>query len=608
MSLSKNQAAVEYTLSPADPKGHYFTVSILIPSSSAEGHILSLPNWIPGSYLIRDFSKHIINLQAQTLQNTPLNLQPIEKSTWQIEPCLEPLKVTYQVYAWDLSVRGAHFDETHAFFNETSVFLAVKAFKDQPCKVSLIHSNFSQNQNWQIGTTLPILKTQADGFGDYWAKNYRELIEYPVEMGNFMSLEFKACGIPHQIILTGQFQRQKLDTKQLIQDLTRICEYELSLFGKPYPIKQFLFQVMVTEDGYGGLEHLNSTALMCARNHLPYTFNPERTDGYLQFLELCSHEYFHTWNVKRIQPEVYQTTNLADPVYTNQLWWFEGITSFYDGLFLKRAGILNEVEYLNRLAKEMTRVYRMPGRFKQSVAESSFLTWTKFYQQDENAPNAIISYYTKGSLIALGLDLTIRTATDNQKSLDDILLTLWQNYGQTRQGLKEGEIETICSEVSGIPLKHFFDQYLYGTEDIPFETLFAEFGIQMTLRPAIGQADTGGIANPNDFMKVTLGANLAETEHKTLKVSQVWEASTAYKAGIAAGDEIIALNHYKMTSLQTIESFLNSCQIDEKITCHFFRRDELKQSTLVCQAIPNDRVQLILSTSSSETLNWFTQK
>lgn len=597
---------IQYRISPANPHAHLFSVTLEIASPNPNGQTVSLPNWIPGSYLIRDFSKHIIGLHAKTVSSAPLSLTPIDKSTWQLEPINESVTLSYDVYAWDLSVRGAHFDITHAFFNGTSAFLAVDGQRDKPCHVELIRSEHAQAENWQVATTLPKEQIDESGYGHYVARNYLDLIEYPVEMGNFHCLEFTACGIPHRMALTGRIEIDRLDKTRLINDLTRICETELNLFGKPYPIEEYLFQVTVTEKDYGGLEHMNSTALICARSDLPYISDEKPTDGYIQFLELCSHEYFHTWNVKRIRPEVYQAPLLDKPVFTNQLWWFEGITSFYDLQILNRANILDNDTYLDRLAKEMTRVYRMPGRFKQSVAESSLMTWTKFYQQDENAPNAIVSYYTKGSLLALGLDLTIRAGTHNQKSLDDILLSLWQIYGVTRQGIKEGEIEALCSEISGIDLSDFFDRHLFGTEDIHFEALFAQFGIDFTLRPAVNVKDPGGKSDHKTFPP-QLGANLVNTEHQTVRLSHTWNEQPAKLAGLASGDEIIALNGFKISSIQGLEDFLRRHQVGDRIQCHYFRRDELYETYLKLTSPVQDRVLLEpAQNTQKEVLEWLT--
>ena len=582
---------IQYTISANLPHQHLFNVSIQIDNPNKTGQQLSLPNWIPGSYLIRDFSKHLTKIRAQTLEGKALHIESIEKSTWQIEKTTAAILVEYQVYAWDLSVRGSHFDQSHAFFNGTSVFMEVIGQENSPCAVLIEPSNFTEDENWNIATTLPSQQINAEGFGQYQAKNYRDLIEYPVEMGKFIELTFEANGIPHRVAITGKIEAHKLDKQRLIKDLIAICEVELNLFSSPYPFKEYLFQVMVTGDGYGGLEHTNSTALLCSRNNLPYLNTEHPSDKYLQFLELCSHEYFHSWNVKRIKPAVYQTAKLDQPVYTNQLWWFEGITSFYDGLFLNHAGIVDSDAYLNRLAKEMTRVYRMPGRFQQSVAESSWLTWTKFYQQDENAPNSIISYYTKGSLIALGLDLTIRAETNNKKSLDDILLTLWQKHGLPNKGLTEFEIEKICSKVSGIDFTDFFNKYLYGTEDLDFENLFKPFGIEFKLRPATTIKDLGGTTE-NENAVLNLAANITATPHQTLKVTHVWNGQSLSNAGIASGDEIIALNGYKMNSIEKLTELLSILDENDTIECHYFRRDELHTTTITLTKPLADRVQL----------------
>ncbi len=600
LHLKMTKPPLHYTITPSDPKGHLFEVTLTIDAPEQPTQTVCLPNWIPGSYLIRDFSKHFIGLRAENAQQAPLELTLLDKSSWQFASDGQAVTLRYQVYAWDLSVRGAHFDESHAFFNGTSVFLAVENQRDNLCSLQLKSTPFTQKNNWKVATGLPATNVDTQGFGHYQATDYNDLIDHPFELGTFTEIEFMACDIPHKMVLTGQFE---CDEVRLKQDLIKICETELKFFPPPIPIKNYLFQVMVTGSDYGGLEHRNSTALMCSRNDLPYQGMTQATDGYLQFLELCSHEYFHTWNVKRIQPAVYQQADLSTPVYTNQLWWFEGITSYYDGLILQRAGLIDNDLYLKLLAKQMTRVYRMPGRFQQSVAESSLTTWTKFYQQDENAPNAIISYYTKGSLIALGLDLTIRQQTQGKKSLDDVLIHLWQHFGQQGIGLQEGQIEQICSEVSGIDLSDFFNRYLYGTEDLPFKQLFAPFGIEFSLRPATSLSDLGGalFSTPlrgekkeeNPTQTLHLGVNLAETAQKTVKITHVWQQQPAYHASLAAGDELIAINQIKISSKQQIETLLKRSQPNTTWTCHYFRRDELRECQISPTLPPADRVVLI---------------
>jgi len=595
---------IRYTLTPSDPKGHLFHIELIIQNPDPEGQILRLPNWIPGSYLIRDFAKHLIEIQAKTLSGTPLTISPIATDQWQLEPVAEPVQIQYQVYAWDLSVRGAHFDESHAFFNGTSVFLAVEGQTEAAIEVNIQSANWMP-KNWQLATTLMPAsddRVNAQGFGSYQAPNYWDLIDEPVEIGELTVIHFEAKGIPHRMVLSGQHDA---DTQRLAKDLTTICEFELDLWGTPYPIEQYLFIVLITDNLYGGLEHKNNTVLMCGREDLPFQGMGTPTEKYQQFLELCSHEYFHLWNVKRIQPKVFQETLLQSKAYTEQLWWFEGITSYYDGYILYRCGLLTAEQYLNNLAKQMTRVYRMPGRFKQSVADSSFLSWTKFYQQDENAPNAIISYYTKGSLIALALDLIIRQATNGQQSLDNILRYLWQHYGQTDKGLEERELEAIIMQVTGLStqLNDFFERYLYGTEDLPLPELLQNEGIEMQFRPPKNHQDLGGglTEDAEENQAINLGANLVNTEHQTIKITHVFHQGIAYQAGLAAKDEIIALDGLKMANRQQLESWLNRKPLNSEVRCHFFRQGVLKETLLKLTAPPCDRISLQPMPNFSDT-------
>jgi predicted metalloprotease with PDZ domain len=287
---------------------------------------------------------------------------------------------------------------------------------------------------WRVATSLPELGAKRYGFGTYIAFDYDELIDHPVEMGDFALATFKAHGIQHDIVVTGRVPN--LDMERLQQDLKAICETQIAFFEpktKKAPMDRYVFLTMAVGDGYGGLEHRASTALICARADLPTTAAPktaERSEGYVTFLGLCSHEYFHTWNVKRIKPAVFAPYDLQVENYTPLLWLFEGFTSYYDDLMLVRSGIISEATYFKLLGKTVGSVLRGSGRTKQSVAESSFDAWTKYYRQDENAPNAIISYYTKGSLVGLAFDLTIRAKTGGAKSLDDVMRALWERYGR----------------------------------------------------------------------------------------------------------------------------------------------------------------------------------
>src|SRR5690606_22666560 len=362
----------------------------------------------------------------------PVSYTKSDNHTWQIAPCTGPLQVDYVVYAWDLSVRGAHLDETHGFFNGTSVFLRVEGQEHEPCLLELAPPRGIVG--WKVYTSLPEARgyrgaARRHGFGLYRAPDYDALLDHPVEMGTPQVARFTAHGAEHELVFTGVVPN--LDLARITEDTRRICEAQIAFFeprAKRAPFldssDRYVFMTMVVGDGYGGLEHRASTALMASRRDLPVVGQSGQSDGYRTFLGLVSHEYFHTWNVKRIKPAAFAPYDLQQPDLTRLLWVFEGFTSYYDDLMLLRANTIDMPEYLRLLGKTITGVARAPGRHKQSVAESSFDTWTRFYKQDENSPNALVSYYTKGALVALGLDLLIRRDSAGTHSLDDVMRLL----------------------------------------------------------------------------------------------------------------------------------------------------------------------------------------
>lgn len=465
---------IQYTVYLSNPHAHIFKVILDITSPNKDGQVLSLPAWIPGSYMIRDFAKNIITIKASA-NDKALKLSKLDKSTWEIEPTDSNIYVEYEVYAWDLSVRSAHFDMTHAFFNGTCLFLMPHGLEHESCLVDIKSPQDEKYSNWKVTTSLTKNETLSSGFGTYQANDYDELIDHPVEIGTQTEFNFTVANTKHSMALTGI---QRADEQRLKNDLTKICKTHCDMFGELPELEEYIFLTMVTGDGYGGLEHRSSTSLMCSRDDLPLVNQAEEPDDkYRNFLGLCSHEYFHTWNIKRIKPEVFMPYNLSEESYTRQLWAFEGITSYYDELALIRCKVISLESYLELIGQTITRVLRAKGRLIQSVAESSFEAWTKFYKQDESAPNTIVSYYAKGALLALCLDLSIRHQTNNEKSLDDVMRYLWLNFGKKKIGLAEGKIESTVSEISGIDFSNFFSKYLYGVEELPLEELLKEFGI-----------------------------------------------------------------------------------------------------------------------------------
>lgn len=587
--------AVHYTIRPAHPAAHLFEVTCTVSDPDPGGQRFSLPVWIPGSYLIRDFARHIVRLSARG-GGLPLAVTKVDKATWVCAPCDGPVSVDYEVYAWDLSVRGAHLDTTHAYFNGPAVFVQAEGRAERECVVDIEPPAGETYANWRVATAMPRAGAPAYGFGRYRAADYDELIDHPVEMGCFDLFTFEAGGVPHDVAITG---RHNADTARLARDLKRVCEQHLGLFGGTAPMSRYTFLITAVGEGYGGLEHRASTSLLVARSNLVERDPVSAGEDYRTFLGLASHEYFHTWNVKRIKPAAFTPYDLARENYTRQLWAFEGITSYYDDLALLRARLIDTPSYLELLGQTLTRVLRGSGRLKQSVAESSFDAWTKFYRQDENSPNAIVSYYAKGALIALALDLTLRLETQGQASLDDVMRALWSRYGLTGQGVPEEGVERVAEEIAKRDLRAFFGQAVHGTGDLPLDALLASFGVRMHLRPADSESDKGGRAAKDEqalARRATLGARLAEGE---VRLAQVLDGGAAQAAGLAAGDLIVAIDGLRVTRAG-FQKRLHELAPGDRVRIHAFRRDELMVFDVVLASAPVDTAVLTLDEAADE--------
>ncbi|MBR8145796.1 M61 family metallopeptidase [Burkholderia sp. AU19243] len=564
---------IRYSIAPKDLAAHLFEVSVTVADPDPAGQRFSLPVWIPGSYLVREFARNIVTLAAFNDAGRKVRIAKTDKNTWQAAPVNGALTLRYDVYAWDLSVRSAYLDGSGGFFNATAVFLSVAGREDAPCEVDIAKPIGPAFRGWRVGTSLPEARgTKRYGFGAYRASNYDELADHPVTIGEFALATFDAHGVPHDIVIAGRVTQ--LDMERLRTDLKRVCEAQIALFepkSKKAPMERYVFMTLAVSDGYGGLEHRASTALICNRTDLPVKGRPETTEGYRTYLGLCSHEYFHTWNVKRIKPAAFVPYDLARENYTSLLWLFEGFTSYYDDLMLVRSGLMSQDEYFAALGRTIGGVLRGTGRLKQSVAESSFDAWIKYYRQDENATNAIVSYYTKGSLVALAFDLAIRAQTRNRKSLDDVMRLLWQRYGRDfyrgkPAGVAEDEVETLIEEATGVALGRLFADAVHGTRDLPLAELLAPFGVTLTPDVASGAA-----------AKPTIGARVRGGADCTL--AAVYEGGGAHRAGLSAGDTLIALDGLRVTGTN-LDTLLARYRPGDKVEVHAFRRDELQITKL----------------------------
>jgi len=496
MSTKKIVPVIHYSIDASQTHSHLFRVSLHIAEPQA-AQVVSLPVWIPGSYLVREFAKNLQKLKA-TQGGRAIAMHQDNKSQWLIQ-CKEgqALQLSYEVYAFDNSVRSAWLDTQRGFFNGTSLCLRVHGQEDRPHALTL---TAIKGSTWLAASGLQASKVNKQGFGDYVAANYDELVDCPFELGNFWRGEFTACGIPHEFVVAGAMA--SFDGAKLIADTQKICETQIKFWHekKPassVPYKRYVFMLNAVEEGYGGLEHRNSTALICNRRDLPALSMKKMPDSYVTLLGLISHEYFHTWNVKQLRPAEFARYDYTQENYTELLWFFEGFTSYYDDLLLRRAKLIDDTTYFKLINKAINMVLQAPGRQVQSVAQASFDAWVKYYRQDENTPNATISYYT-GPLTEA-----------------DLLAELQEQTGRSWQ-----------KEIRA---------WVHSTQELPLKTLLSSHGVLVHEDPP--------------QMAQRLGLRVAEAQG-VVQIKAVLRGGAAEKAGMAAGDEwwAVASSKAKATS------------------------------------------------------------
>ncbi|WP_202740760.1 M61 family metallopeptidase [Acinetobacter sp. 'aerobic (ED)'] len=512
---------------------------------------LWLPTWIPGSYLIREFSKHIESVKASDEAGRILNIKKTEKNRWRLfNTDHELITVEYDVYAYDLSVRGAYVDQSRLYVNPACVCLGLQDQEQAACEVEVFLPD--ELKHFQLATGLPS-KSLVKGRFTLKADNYDQLIDSPFELAEQSRFSFEANGIPHEFVISG---KHTTNMGRLEADIQKICQTEINMFGSA-PFQNYTFMTMATGNSYGGLEHCNSTSLITPRDDLPKADEAEEpSKDYQRFLGLCSHEYFHSWLVKFIRPENFANYDLHKEGYTSLLWIFEGFTSYYDDLILLRSGVISQQSYLDLLKAQLDRYLQNPGRLIQSVSESSFDAWIKFYRQDENSNNAGTSYYNKGSLVALCLDLGLRLRGSN---LDALMRRLYQN---TQQGIQVNErtIFELCHELTGDNWIEQINHLINTTDELPLDQLFPEFGLSYTLKH--DKALAFGLK----------GVDKAEG----VVVQQVRRDSAAAQAGLSANDVILAIDGVKASE----KLLAKYAKQQGTFTVYAFRRDELLQVEL----------------------------
>ncbi len=518
-------APVQYRVELHDLHAHLFRVVLSFVADS-DRTLLSLPVWIPGSYLVREFSRNLQEMKARQGRKA-LSVQQIDKSTWSVQTTPgAAVEVSVDVAARDASVRTAWLDAERAFFNATSLCLRVQGQTERAHTLHIPKPAQACTQRWKLATGLQAIKADARGFGQYVAANYDELADAPVEMGDFWEATFEVLGVPHRFVVSGA--PAAFDGQRLVQDTQAICEAEMRFWHGDLPVRAmrralpfegYTFLLHAVDDGYGGLEHRNSTALICTRRDLPRADTPTRNpgEGYTTLLGLISHEYFHTWNVKRLRPAEFAPYRYDQENYTELLWFFEGFTSYYDDLLLHRAGLIDEAHYLKLLGKGINQVLQTPGRLVQSVAKASFDAWIKYYRPDENTPNATVSYYSKGALVALCLDLTLRR--EGRTTLDAVMRALWtrtQGGPMTEQDLAD-VLQTLGQRSYAKEIK----AWVHSTAELPLRELL----------------QAHGVATHDDPAQLAQRLGLRVSEAQGLVVKTVLRGGAAEKAGMAPGDE-----------------------------------------------------------------------
>lgn len=537
-------------------------------------HKLWLPTWIAGSYLLREFSKNITKV-SYTQNHVSKTAEKISKNQWELTDLIQNTMVTihYEVYCRDLSVRTAFVDNQRIFGNFTSLLLMVEGLENNLADISLfIPENFCQNHpNLQIATGLGYQKQDVlEGVMIKFLPICAfESYDYPFEIGTQTFFEFYTTSskgdILHRFFVAG---RHDADLSRLKNDVRKICQTYINWLGDT-PFVDYTFMTMVTRSDYGGLEHINSTALISSRDDLPSVFEPdEPNENYQRFLGLCSHEYFHAWWVKTVRPDVMMDNDLQTEAYTPLLWVFEGFTSYLDDLMLLASGVISKQAYFELILNQINRYLQTDGRHHQSVAESSFDAWIKLYRADENTANQGVSYYNKGALVALCLDLILLQKTNGKHRLFDVVKTFYQKAKQMpnqRFAMTNDNLSAVVSEFLGHETwQMFYCQYVIGLDELPIETLLTKFGFSTQTR-----------------QKNTPWGIKADDGINGLKIKNLYRNSAASSAGLSVDDVIVAINQIKANYQELAKVNIKQTYTNQPVKVHAFRRDELLEFTLM---------------------------
>jgi len=541
---TKTLPKIWYQVAMPEPNSHLFEVTLEVKNWQTPKLNLKMPVWTPGSYLVREYARQIQEFSAQ-INNQPAPTKKISKNHWQIETGNnENITINYRVFANELTVRTNHLDDTHGYFNGAALFFFIPGLENLPITVKIIPAKSS----WQVTTTLPKIPGETNTFQ---AKDFDTLVDSPFEIGIQKVYEFECLGKPHQWVIWGE---GNINPEKLIEDTKKLIQVEAELYnGLPYD--KYLFLLHLSASGFGGLEHKDS----CSLNYPRFGFkNPEK---YNRFIQLVAHEFFHLWNVKRIRPKELENFDYEQENYTSSLWFSEGTTSYYDTIIPQRAGIYDRKTCLKNLSNDITKLLTTPGRKIQPLSESSFDAWIKLYRRDANSDNNQISYYLKGEIVSLLLDLLIRNRHNNRRSLDNVMQEMWQRFGKEEIGFTSEELQEIIESVAQTNLTDFFQRYIHGTDELPLAEYLEPFGLQL-----------------NKIMEKEpipyFGARVIAENGKEM-INFVEAYSPAMFAGIDAGDELLAIDKMRIKA-EELNERLKDYQAGDTIEVTIFHQEQLR--------------------------------
>jgi len=562
----KSPPTIAYLVAMPSPASHLFEITLEIGNWRSPVLDLKMPVWCPGSYLVREYSRHLQDFTATARDSSlPLPSRKLSKNHWQLSTKdIAAITIRYRVFANDLTVRTNHLDTTHGYFNGAALFFYLPGWEKQRIRVKIA----TPYPHWQVTTPLPELEGSPHTFE---AEDFDTLVDSPFEIGSHQVYNFEVLGKSHQLAIWGKGNAQ---AEKIIEDTKKIIATEAALYGE-LPYDRYLFLLHLSHQGFGGLEHKNC----CSLNYPRFGFR--KTGQYNRFMQLITHEFFHLWNIKRIRPKALEEFDYDRENYTTSLWFCEGVTSYYDMVIPLRAKIYDIPTFLEILSKEISRFLTTPGRKVQPLHESSFDAWIKLYRRDAHSDNSQISYYLKGEMVSLVLDLLIRSRHENRRSLDHVMKQMWQDFGKDEIGYTPSQLQAVIESVAGIDLTDFFARYIHGTDELPLAQYLSYFGL--VLSPVMEK-------EPVPYLGIK-----AKVENGSDKILFVTAGSPAAVAGIDPGSELLALDGIRVTAEQLNER-LGNYRAGDTVAITLFHGDELKTLAVTLAESQPSRYQVVTCT------------